>query len=520
MTAPAVEMGTRRIEARPRDGRRVSEGTITLVARLQNHGALGPEARVGRYELVSQLGSGGMADVWCAIQSSPGGFEKRVALKTIKPALASDPRFRKMFRDEACVAARVRHANVVEVLDLGEEDGVLFQAMSLVEGGSLAALLRASQRVFGQAACPAGVVARIVSDALRGLEAAHSLRDDDGMWIGVVHRDVCPANVLIGFDGVAKIADFGIARAGDTLEVTDLGERRGKRRYAAPERRDSAATPRSDLYSMAVVLWEALTGCNFDPAREILDPRALVPSVPDDVAAVTMRGLARSPHDRFSSAGAMADALERAARASGTLATSRGVAELMERCFYGGSEPASVDAMMIPTTVDASAASGDVRPSSAPPAPRASWLTHAAAIGLGLFLAMVGAGWMAHDARRADRPAPTLAAAPRPVVTAAPAPSIAATPIAATPIAATAQIAATALPAQPTSRVAPPIVELDDPALAPALAPHAEAPARRGLSPKKAHHARVKASPPRAPTPPARAEPPVRPGFGNPYEGS
>lgn len=510
-------MGTRRIEDRPRHGRRVSEGTITLVTRSPDSGALREEARVGRYELVSQLGSGGMADVWCAIQSSPGGFEKRVALKTIKPSLASDPRFRKMFRDEACVAARVRHANVVEVLDLGEENGVLFQAMSLVEGGSLAALLRAAQRVLGQAACPAGVVARIVADALRGLEAAHSLRDDDGMWIGVVHRDVCPANVLIGFDGVAKIADFGIARAGDALDVTDFGEQRGKRRYAAPERRDSAATPRSDLYSMAVVLWEALTGCNFDPDREILDPRALVPSVPDDVAAVTMRGLARNPHDRFSSAGAMADALERAARTSGTLATSRGVAELMERCFYGGFESASVDAMMIPTTVDASAASGDVRPSSAPPAPRASWLTHALAIGLGLVLAMVGAGWMAHEARSADRPLPTLAVAPQPVVTPAPATSPhaprAASPTPAAPI-------AMALPA---SNIAPPIVELDDPAAGPAArAPQGETPARRTASPKKAHHPRAKASPPRAPTPPARVEAPApqpaRPGFGNPYE--
>jgi len=298
-------------------------------------GGLAAGARVGRYELISLLGAGGMADVWLATQSSVGGFRKRVALKTIRPSHAADPSFRSMFKDEACLAVRIRHANVVEVLDLGEENGILYQAMSVVEGGTLSAIVLRSRGNLGRRGLPAGIAARIIADVLRGLSAAHNLRTDDGGLVPVIHRDVCPRNVLVGFDGVAKLADFGIALAGDAVPSgVDLGRLQGKLRYLAPERRRGAvATPRSDLYSVSVVLWEALTGLAFDPSVPPVDPSTIAEDVPSAFGALVLRGLAAEPERRFSSATSMADAIENQARAAQCLATSQGVGELVMRAL-------------------------------------------------------------------------------------------------------------------------------------------------------------------------------------------
>src|SRR5688572_13553723 len=152
--------------------------------------------RLGRYELLCPIAEGGMAQVWAAEQTGDLGFRKLVALKTIRPDYAHDASFRAMFLDEAQLASRIRHANVVEVLDLGVSGEIVFQAMALVEGTSLSEWGRSSR-------LPVGVATRIAIDILRGLHAAHDLCDDDGIKLGLVHRDVSPHNVLVGADGVA-----------------------------------------------------------------------------------------------------------------------------------------------------------------------------------------------------------------------------------------------------------------------------------------------------------------------------
>ena len=214
--------------------------------------------KLGRYELLHPIASGGMAQVWAAEQTGDLGFRKLIALKTIRPDFAFDPTFRAMFLDEAQLASRIRHANVVEVLDLGVEGPTIFQAMTFVEGAPLSAWLNRA----GSNRLPLGAGLRITIDMFHGLHAAHELCDDEGKALGLVHRDVSPQNVLIGIDGIAKLADFGIAKAfGRQAEETTYGDVKGKLGYVAPELLDGyPATPQSDLFSAGVVLWEILTG--------------------------------------------------------------------------------------------------------------------------------------------------------------------------------------------------------------------------------------------------------------------
>jgi serine/threonine protein kinase len=184
----------------------------------------------------------------------------------------------------------------------------------------------------GRAALPVGTSVRIVADVLRGLGAAHHLRDDRGQHVGVMHRDVCPANILIGLDGVAKLADFGIARAGDAVVGLDHGERRGKKGYAAPERSNGTTVPQSDLYSVAVVAWEILLGGNFatcDDPKRILEREG----IPVPIAEVVLKSLSPDPRLRHSSADVFADELERAAQKTGCTGSTRDVAEWASRVF-------------------------------------------------------------------------------------------------------------------------------------------------------------------------------------------
>jgi len=284
-----------------------------------------PGMRLGRYELLRQLAMGGMAVVWIARQRGPFGFRRNVALKTIRPEYAADVGFRRMFLDEARLASLVRHANVAEVLDLGEEGGVVYQAIELVEGPTLKRLIEAHGATYG-GGLPVPIAARVVADTLRGLHAAHELRDEKGVPLYLVHRDVSPHNILVGSDGLAKISDFGIAKAlGRVADETDVGSVKGKYGYMAPEQvRRAPLDRRCDVFSAGIVLWEALTGERLFQGRDVLetaervltlsigDLHELVPSVPKSLAAVVSKALAREPNDRHESAEAMADAIEEA----------------------------------------------------------------------------------------------------------------------------------------------------------------------------------------------------------------
>jgi serine/threonine-protein kinase len=220
-----------------------------------------------------------------------------------------------MFLDEARLAAHIRHPNVVATLDVLTHEEELYLVMELVRGASLSA---------AAGPVPSPVAARILVDTLRGLAAAHEARDDRGSPLSIVHRDVTPHNVLIGVDGTVRVADFGIAQAEGRLQVTAPGRTKGKLPYMAPEQlRGDRATPLTDLYAAAVVLWEALTGRPLfrgESTGEIFGkvlegvvrpPSAHVPAAARLDAVVT-RGLSRDPARRFASAGEMAEAIERA----------------------------------------------------------------------------------------------------------------------------------------------------------------------------------------------------------------
>ncbi len=266
------------------------------------------------------------------------GFAKTVAIKRLHRALAHNASFRGMILEEARLAARVRHPNVVPPLDVLAEGGEILLVMEYVHGESLSRLLRAAQR--GGESVPLAVGAAILSNVLHGLHAAHEARDEAGQPLDIVHRDISPQNVIVGVDGIARVIDFGIAKAVTSEEATTAGTIKGKVPYLSPEQLDGEpATRRTDIYAASVVFWELLAGRRlFDGAddseilRGILGANVRPPSVynsvvPGTLDDVVLRGLARDPLQRFASAREMALALEEAIH----LATSTMVGEWTER---------------------------------------------------------------------------------------------------------------------------------------------------------------------------------------------
>jgi serine/threonine-protein kinase len=275
---------------------------------------------VGRYALYDAIGYGGMASVHLGLLLGPVGFTRVVAIKRLHAHVATDPEFVSMFLDEARLAARVRHPNVVQTLDVVASDGGLFVVMELVQGETLARLVRAS-KARGEIA-PPKIVGAIVSGALHGLHAAHEARNARGEPLGLVHRDVSPQNVLVGIDGVARVLDFGVAKAVGRVQESRAGQLKGKLSYMAPEQLLGRTTRTADIYAASVVLWEALTGQRlFDGedqamvlsklmAREIPAPSSVNPQLSKEIDALVMRGLAREPTERFATADEMARAVE------------------------------------------------------------------------------------------------------------------------------------------------------------------------------------------------------------------
>lgn len=260
-----------------------------------------------------------MAMVFAATLLGPRGFSKRVAIKVAGRHVAVDPRRLRMFIDEARIAAKLRHPNIVSTLDLTTIEGTPAIVMELVEGLTLAQL----RAVRG--AVPAPIAVSAVYGVLLGLHHAHEMRDERGQSMNIVHRDVSPQNIILGGDGVARLTDFGIATAARRLEQTQAGELRAKLGYAAPEQlRQGSVDRRADVYGASVVLWELLTGerwlenltladaLNRVESREFIPPSSVCPEVPAGLDAILCRGMSRSPRQRYPSAQAMADALERA----------------------------------------------------------------------------------------------------------------------------------------------------------------------------------------------------------------
>src|ERR1700733_10941256 len=219
-------------------------------------GVLVSGSTLDRYELLCPLAEGGMASVWLARMRGKRGFEKLVAIKTIKAELVDDPRFEEMFLDEARIASGIAHPNVAQIIDLGEKSGVLYLVMEWVDGESLAKVRKFA--VKARIRIPLGLSLRIIADACAGLHAAHELKGPDGELLGVVHRDVSPQNILIGTAGAVKVIDFGIAKAQNRLGTrTRTGVVKGKVQYMAPEQAQGYAHDRRiDVWALGVCLYE------------------------------------------------------------------------------------------------------------------------------------------------------------------------------------------------------------------------------------------------------------------------
>lgn len=294
--------------------------------------------RVDRYELMGEIASGGMATVYLARLTGMGGFQRFVAMKRLHPHLASEKEFVEMFLDEARIAARIHHPNVVPILEVGASPLGYYLVMEYIEGDTLARLLARAASTGRR--LPPSVALRIAIDMLSGLNAAHDLRDDQNQPVHLVHRDVSPQNVLVGQDGIARITDFGVARAASRLTATRVGQLKGKIAYMAPEQAAGAEEldRRADVFSAGIVIWEALAQKRLFKAeneaatlsRVITDPVPLLfqvsPQVSREVSDVVMRALERDREKRFPTCAAFADALEAAATDKDKVASPRELA--------------------------------------------------------------------------------------------------------------------------------------------------------------------------------------------------
>jgi len=283
--------------------------------------ALAAGSTLDRYELLCPLAEGGMATVWLARMQGKHGFEKLVAIKTIKAELVDDPRFEEMFLDEARIASGITHPNVAQIIDLGEKNGVLYLVMEWVDGESLAKVRKFA--VKARVPIPLGLTLRIIADACAGLHAAHELKGADGLAMGVVHRDVSPQNILISTAGAVKVIDFGIAKAQNRLGTrTRTGVVKGKVQYMAPEQAlGDAHDRRIDVWALGVCMYELVTGglpFDGDNPLEVLSritsesPPPIEGDLPLSVRGIIFKALARNPEERFPTVAAMRRAIESA----------------------------------------------------------------------------------------------------------------------------------------------------------------------------------------------------------------
>lgn len=280
-----------------------------------------PTTAFGKYQLFASLGRGGMADVFLSVARGQMGFNKLAVIKRLRQALAEEPAFRNMFLDEARLAARLNHPNIVHTYEVGEQNGVYFIAMEYLEGQSLNKVLKEALR--RKEIIEPEVCARVVADALAGLHHAHTLCDYDGRPLSIIHRDVSPHNIFVTYDGHTKLVDFGIAKAALSSTETEVGVLKGKVAYMSPEQAMGGRIDcRSDLFAMGIVLWELLarqrlmTGDNAANTLHKLMNEAIprvsqaIPGIDPTLDMIVARALEKDPNRRFQSAAEMKDALE------------------------------------------------------------------------------------------------------------------------------------------------------------------------------------------------------------------
>jgi len=302
-------------------------------------------AASSRYELILRLARGGMGSVFLGIDRDDSTQLR--AIKRAHPHLLGDPSFRKMFVREARLALQIDAVNAIGVLDVDDSDGELVMVMRYVEGPPLTSLLDLTK--YEGVDLRRRAVLRVIVDAARGLDVAHKLRDEADRPLGIVHRDVSPHNILVSISGVASIVDFGVAKAMSEVEATHTATNviKGKFAFMAPEYlRNRIAGPRSDVFSLGVVAWEALaaaplfrTDNDADTAAKLLSSEEapsldeVIVGLAPEIADVLARALRKKPEERFATAGDFADALEAAAESAASLAEVGELAAMVRRVF-------------------------------------------------------------------------------------------------------------------------------------------------------------------------------------------
>jgi serine/threonine-protein kinase len=295
-----------------------------------------------KYRLIAEIGRGGMADVYLAVVQGPAGFNKLVVLKKARPELSREPEFLAMFLDEARLAARLNHPNVVQTLEVGQDGERYFIAMEYLDGQPLH---RIRSRVGGSGFTLAMQV-RVLIDALNGLHHAHELGDFDGTHLGVVHRDATPQNIFVTYDGLVKVVDFGIAKAVDSSSETRTGIIKGKVPYMAPEQaKGEPVDRRTDVFAVGVMLWEAAVGRRMWKGiadigvltrlatGEIPSLKSQLPDVNPMFARIVDRALAPLAADRYATAADLQHDLERWLEMSGQQSTAREIGKFVAERF-------------------------------------------------------------------------------------------------------------------------------------------------------------------------------------------
>jgi serine/threonine protein kinase len=304
-----------------------------------------PLGNLGKYTLVRKLATGGMAEVFLARADGPMGFQKKCVVKRILPHFNDDERFIQMFLAEARLAAELNHPNLVQIFDFGQHNGQYYLAMEFIDGPNTRSLNQAVRKATG--AMDFAVAARLIATAAEGLHFAHELRDENGTFLNLVHRDISPDNILVSRNGAVKVVDFGIAKASTQPHLTKSGMIKGKMAYMPPEQlaRDPLDR-RADLFALGIVLYEMITGgMPFDATSEVSIIQAIMsvkplervevyrPDCPVELQAIVMRCLEKDRERRYPSCRELQTDLEAFIQSTGKVVGTREIAALVSSLF-------------------------------------------------------------------------------------------------------------------------------------------------------------------------------------------
>jgi serine/threonine protein kinase len=350
----------------------------------------------GRYELLAAIGQGGMGRLYIAERRGIQGFVKTVALKRILPHLADSVQLREMFLNEARIAARLEHPNIVATYELGEVEGKYFISMEYLPGEDLSAVIGRCQ---GDRQIPIEIAAALAQQAAQGLHYAHEARDAQGRPIGLVHRDVNPRNIFVTYHGVVKLLDFGVVR-GPQGQKSVPGVFKGKYGYCAPEQLHGGRVDRrTDVFCLGISLWECLTGTRlFDGAndamaidavrsRRVDPPSALRANVPRGLDEIVLRALSRDPEQRYQSAQDLSEDLDRFLLERDVRPSVKAIGQWLESIFgseraalkkaisQGGGAEGNIERLVALDGPKPATGEGSGSGSSSRPRPRAVWST-------------------------------------------------------------------------------------------------------------------------------------------------